>query len=100
MASWWCMWPVSTTAPRTSSGVNKGSATTQITEKYKVVEDGKGLVIEMTFEDPNVLAKPYTTSIHYDRLPVGSQRWEYVCDVEDPLWNTALGFDPNAPEKK
>ena len=81
-------------------GVNKGSATTQITEKYKVVEGGKGLVIEMTFEDPNVLAKPYTASIHYDRLPAGSQRWEYVCDVEDPLWNTALGFDPNTPEKK
>ena len=81
-------------------GTAKGSLTTHIIETFKVVDAGKGLVIEMTFDDPKLLTKPYTTSRHYDRLPAGSQRWEYVCDVDDPQWNTALGFDPNAPKKK
>ena len=40
--------------------------------------------------------EPYTVSYHYDRLPPGSQRWEYICDVQDPLWNTALGFKPGS----
>jgi hypothetical protein len=80
-------------------GTAKGSTTTHIVEKFKVVDGGKGLSIEMTFDDPKLLTKPYTISYHYDRLPPGSQRWEYICDVEDPQWNTALGFDPNAPKK-
>ncbi len=80
-------------------GVTKASASTHLVEKYKVVDGGKGLVIEMTFDDPKLLARPYTVSYHYDRLPAGSQRWEYICDVDDPMWNTALGFDPNAPKK-
>ncbi len=80
-------------------GTAKGSTTTHIVEKFKVVDGGKALTVEMTFDDPKLLTKPYTISYHYDRLPTGSQRWEYVCDVEDPQWNTALGFDPNAPKK-
>lgn len=80
-------------------GTGKGSKDTHLTEKYKVVDGGKGLVIEMTFEDPKLLTQPYTVSYHYDRLPPGSQRWEYICDVDDPLWNTALGFDPNSQKK-
>jgi hypothetical protein len=76
-------------------GAPKGSTSTHIVEKFKVIDGGKGLTVEMTFTDPRLLAQPYTISYHYDRLPPGSQRWEYVCDVDDPLWNTALGFDPN-----
>ncbi len=80
-------------------GTAKGSPATHIVEKYKVVDGGKGLVIEMTFDDRRLLKAPYTVSYHYDRLPQGSQRWEYICDVDDPLWNTALGFDPTAQKK-
>jgi hypothetical protein len=80
-------------------GTAKGSTSTHIVEKYRVVDGGKGLTIEMTFDDPKLLTKPYTVSYHYDRLPPGSQRWEYVCDVDDPQWNTALGFDPKAAKK-
>ena len=47
----------------------------------------------MTFDDPKVLAKPYTVSYRYDRQPAGAQRWEYVCDSQDPGWNTALGVN-------
>ncbi|MEO6338921.1 MAG: hypothetical protein ABIO39_02685 [Caulobacteraceae bacterium] len=75
-------------------GTAKGSTTTTITEKYRVVDGGKGLVVEMTFEDPKLLTKPWTVSYHYDRQPQGAQRWEYICDVDDPLWNTALGVPP------
>ena len=66
-------------------GVAKGSTTTHIVETFKVTDAGKGLVISMTFDDPKVLAKPFSVSYHYDRLPPGSQRWEYVCDVDDPM---------------
>ena len=75
-------------------GTPKGSTTTHLTEKYWLENGGKLLVVEMTFDDPKVLAKPYTILNHYDRLPEGSQRWEYVCDTQDPGWNTALGVDP------
>jgi hypothetical protein len=71
-----------------------GSTSTHIEERYKVVDGGKGLTITMTFTDPQLLTKPYTIAYHYDRLPPGSQRWEYVCDVDDPAWSTALGYDP------
>jgi hypothetical protein len=77
-------------------GAPAGSTSTHIVEKFKVVDGGKGLTVEMTFDDPKMLTKPFTVSYHYDRLEPGAQRWEYICDVEDPLWNTALGFDPNA----
>ncbi|HVY34705.1 MAG TPA: hypothetical protein VG960_09820 [Caulobacteraceae bacterium] len=76
-------------------GVAKGSTTTHLVERFHLENGGKVLVDEMTFEDPKVLAKPYRIVNHYDRLPPGSQRWEYVCDVNDPMWNTALGYDPN-----
>jgi hypothetical protein len=81
-------------------GAAPGSTTTVITEKYKVVDGGKGLVVEMTFEDPKLLTKPFTISRHYDRQAQGAQRWEYVCDVDDPQWNTALGVaaDTQAPK--
>ena len=75
-------------------GTPKGSTTTHLTEKYWLENGGKLLVVEMTFDDPKVLAKPYTILNPYDRLPEGSQRWEYVCDTQDPGWNTALGVDP------
>jgi hypothetical protein len=77
-------------------GVNKGSTTTHLVERLHLENGGKVLVDEMTFDDPKVLAKPYTVVNHYDRVAVqGAQRWEYVCDVDDPDWNTALGYDPS-----
>jgi hypothetical protein len=69
-----------------------GPNATRIEERYKVVDGGKGLTI--TFSDPQLLTKPYTISYHYDRQPPGAQRWEYICDVDDPQWSTALGYDP------
>ena len=81
-------------------GTAKGSTSTTITERYRVVEGGKGLTIELTFEDPKLLTKPWTVTYHYDRQPPAAQRWEYVCDVDDPQWNTALGVaaEPKAAE--
>ena len=81
-------------------GVNKGSTTTHLVERYHLENGGKVLVDEMTFTDPKVLAQPYIFVNRYDRVGQGAQRWEYVCDVDDPNWNTALGFDPNKPQAK
>jgi hypothetical protein len=82
-----------------------GPNATHIEERYKVVDGGKGLTITFTFTDPKLLTKPYTITYHYDRQPPGAQRWEYICDVDDPQWSTALGYDPvtgkaTAPPKK
>jgi hypothetical protein len=71
-----------------------GPNQTHIEERYKVVDGGKGLTITFTFTDPKLLTKPYSITYHYDRQPPGSQRWEYICDVDDPQWSTALGYDP------
>ena len=71
-----------------------GANATHIEERYKVVDGGKGLTITFTFSDPQLLTKPYTITYHYDRQPPGAQRWEYICDVDDPQWSTALGYDP------
>jgi len=71
-----------------------GPNATHIEERYKVVDGGKGLTITFTFSDPQLLTKPYSITYHYDRQPPGSQRWEYICDVDDPQWSTALGYDP------
>lgn len=81
-------------------GAAPGSTTTTITESYKVVDGGKGLAVDMTFEDPKLLSKPFTISRHYDRQAPGAQRWEYVCDVDDPQWAAALGVaaDTQAPK--
>ena len=39
-------------------GTAKGSTTTHIVEKFKVVDGGKALTVEMTFDDPKLLTKP------------------------------------------
>ena len=75
-------------------GTAKGSTSTHLVEKYHLENGGKVLVIEMTFDDPKVLTRPYTVSYRYDRQPAGAQRWEYVCDTQDPGWNSALGVKP------
>ncbi len=70
-----------------------GSAATHIEEHYKILDGGKAMTITMTFTDPQVLTKPYTITYRYERQPPVAQRWEYVCDVDDPSWAGALGFE-------
>ena len=72
---------------------------THIVERLHLESGGKVLVNEMTFEDPMVLTKPYTTTTRYDRMPDDSELWEYACEVDAPGWSERYANDPSAPLK-
>ncbi|AIT79364.1 hypothetical protein [Novosphingobium pentaromativorans] len=63
------------------------SATTRLTERISLSEDGKVLVDEMTLHDPRYLTDSYKIVRHYNRLPEDSELWESPCMVgwkDDP----------------
>ena len=70
------------------------SLTTRITERYHLEKGGASLVNVMTFEDPNVLTKPWTVTYHYHRADEGSGLWEYVCEVDAAGWSERYAGDP------
>jgi hypothetical protein len=79
--------------PVTGSGVH--SPTTRLTERY-YLKDPDTLVGEMTFEDPKYLAKPWTSTHSYQRLPPGAELWEYACEVDAAGWSERFDGDPDA----
>ncbi len=83
-----------------SGGVH--SSTTHLVERIHMSADGKTLIDDMTFEDPRYLTAPYTKRHVYNRLPKGSELWEYVCEVDTPGWGERYAGDPEAhlPSKK
>ena len=72
---------------------------TRIVERLHLTNGGKTLVNDMTFHDPKVLTGPYTTSIHYDRLPADAELWEYACEVDAAGWSERFANDPAAAVK-
>lgn len=73
-------------------GVN--SLTTHITERYHLEAGGKTLVNAITFEDPQVLARPWTVTYQYHRAPADAELWEYVCEVNAEGWSERFAGDP------
>ncbi len=73
------------------------SSTTHLIERYHFEQDGQRLVGEFTFEDPRFLTKPWTTKIDYNRLPPGSEFWEYVCEIGGG-WQERFENDPAAKQ--
>ncbi len=72
------------------------SGTTHIVERYTPSADGKTMEGEMTFEDPNVLTKPWVVKHSYERLPDDAPLWEYPCEPEDVAWRERFAGDPQA----
>lgn len=72
------------------------SATTHIVERIRLANGGKTLIDEMTFEDPEVLEKPYVTTVHFERLPRDAELWEYACEVDAAGWSERYANDPQA----
>jgi len=72
---------------------------THIVERLHLENGGKLLVNEMTFEDPAILTKPYTVTIHYDRMPKDAELWEYACEVDAEGWSERYAHDPAAKLK-
>lgn len=70
------------------------TTTTSITERYHLEDGGKTLVNDITFEDPAILTKPWTTTYHYKRAEAGAELWEYVCEVDSSGWSERFAGDP------
>ncbi len=70
------------------------SLTTHIVERYHLENGGQSLVNVMTFEDPNVLQKPWVVTYRYHRAEKGSELWEYPCEVNAEGWSERFAGDP------
>ncbi len=71
------------------------SPTTHLVERYYLAGPDQ-LVGEMTFEDPNYLAKPFKTIHHYNRIKGKAELWEYACETDAPGWSERFDGDPAA----
>jgi hypothetical protein len=72
------------------------SGATHIVERIRLADGGKTLIDEMTFDDPNILTKPYVMATHYERLPPDAELWEYACEVDAAGWSERYANDPAA----
>lgn len=70
------------------------SLTTHIVERYHLENAGQTLVNAITFEDPKVLARPWTVTYRYHRAEKGAELWEYVCEVNAEGWSERFAGDP------
>jgi hypothetical protein len=61
-------------APRTEAS--------HIVERFHLAQGGKVLLDDMTLEDPQVLTKPYTMTLKFNRLPNTEERLEAVCEPD------------------
>jgi hypothetical protein len=77
------------------------SAQAHIVERFSVSKDGKTLTDQITMEDPASLAKPWTVSLAFDRMPDTEERFEVNCDVDLEAFrrldlNSVKDADPEA----
>ncbi len=75
-------------------GVPNHGGTVKITERYHLDKGGKILVNDMTFENPEVLMKPWTVQYLYHRGEKDAELWEYVCQNDAPGWSERFKDDP------
>ena len=53
-----------------------------VIERFSVSKDGKVLTDEITIEDPQILAKPWSGVMKFDRMADSEERYEVSCDVD------------------
>ena len=51
----------------------------KVTEKLSLGKDGKTLTDAITIDDPKTYTAPWTTTVHFNRMPAGSDLKENVC---------------------
>jgi hypothetical protein len=59
------------------------TADTHLTERYRLLNDGKQLSVTFTWDDPNVFAKPHTYEFRYYRAPKDTNARNWSCDPFD-----------------
>jgi hypothetical protein len=73
------------------------TATTRLTERFRMLDDGAVLSVTFTWEDPNVFVKPHTYEFRYRRLAAGYEpRPALVCDPFDEERTRFLSAAPAA----
>jgi hypothetical protein len=58
------------------------SETARYSERFRLESGGKVLAVTLTATDPVNYAKPYSVTVHYDRMPDDTERMEAVCEVD------------------
>jgi hypothetical protein len=58
------------------------SESAHMVERFSVSADGKVLSDEITMTDPHSLARPWTTTLKYDRMPDTEERFEVACEPD------------------
>jgi hypothetical protein len=58
---------------------------THLTERFRLLDDGKKLSVTFTWEDPTIYLAPYTYEITYSRLGEEAYAFEESCHADDPL---------------
>jgi hypothetical protein len=64
------------------------SEKTHLTERISWSPDGKVMSIQLTAEDPVYLAKPWTTTLVFDRKPDSEERFEVWCEADLEAFKT------------
>jgi hypothetical protein len=60
----------------------RASEQAHIVERFSLSADGKVLSDQLTMTDPVSLAKPWTTTLKYDRMPDTEERFEVSCEPD------------------
>lgn len=60
------------------------SATSHLTERYRLLEGGQRLAVSFTWTDPAVFARPHSYEFHYVRSTSNTAVTEWPCDPEQP----------------
>ncbi len=77
---------------RTPSG-GLPSTKLHLTEHMTLLDGGETLQEVLTFTDPVNLTKPFTQTFRYQRLPAGSELWEYPCEIDAAGWKDRFKGD-------
>jgi hypothetical protein len=59
------------------------TSSSELTERYQLVEHGRELEVTFTWTDPKVFQQPHTYAFRYYRVPRGFNAGESFCDSND-----------------
>ena len=57
---------------------------THLVERFKLIEGGKKLTVQSTWEDPSIYTKPHTYELQYYKSEPGTYAYEETCHADDP----------------
>jgi hypothetical protein len=64
-------------------GGGRRTTDSHLTERYRLLDEGKLLSTVFTWEDPKILAEPHSYEFRYYRSPKGTELREFDCNAND-----------------